>query len=69
MNVRRAGYQEQVDAKDLLQKKVQRMSVEFPKGMHRSLKVAALNEDRYIRDIIIESVEVWLKTHDYPVRR
>lgn len=44
-----------------VERPVKRMTLEIPRELHAALKKAAAVEDRYIRDIVVEAVRVYLK--------
>lgn len=51
---------ETVDAKDMLNQKVHRMTFEMDKRTHAKLKMAAASEGIYIKDILTQAVREWM---------
>lgn len=44
-----------------VERPVKRMTLEVPRDLHAALKKAAAVEDRYIRDIVVDAAQDYLK--------
>ena len=56
---------ESVNAKQMINQKVHRMTFEMDKELHSKLKVAAAQDGSYIKDILLQATEEWLKKRGY----
>jgi hypothetical protein len=52
-----------LSSSELLSRRVKRMTIEVSQEMHSRLKKAAAEEDRYIRDLVIDATQVYLDKH------
>jgi hypothetical protein len=43
--------------------KLSRMTIDMSKEFHKQLKIAAADQDKSMRDIVIESLELYLRDH------
>ena len=57
----RAAENHTMSSSDLLNRRVKRMTIEVPHELHNKLKKAATDEDRYIRELVIDAVRDYLK--------
>lgn len=49
----------------ILAKKGKRLTLDIDSERHRRLRMAALSEDVYAREILIEALDDWLKKKNY----
>lgn len=54
-----------MDSNMLISRHVKRMTIEVPKELHAALKKAALHEDRYVRQLVVEALNEYLKNHGH----
>lgn len=54
-----------LSSSELLARKSKRMTLEIHPALHSLLKKASASEDVFIRDIMVEAAERWLKERGY----
>lgn len=54
-----------VDANEMLNKKLKRMTFEMDAELHKVLKSASASEGTFIRDILVDATQEWLIARGY----
>lgn len=58
---------ESASPKDVLDKKIKRMTIEVPKDLHTQLRQASIDKGEYIRDIVVDACKEHLRKEGYDV--